>query len=161
MLWGWGKESSELHALGTGILGATCFGVWDNLDQSCQFGKCWLSFGTTLILDKASSIRKMMSQAWNTANWTPVGGPITSLWYVCMYVCMPVTKTVNFFKIGAYNSNFNYQSNGEGHLLINALGAPFWALGPLGKACQMARTASKLIHFFKSYTQNWADDVII
>ena len=90
-----------------------------------------------------------------------MGGPITSLWYVCMYVCMPVTKTVNFFKIGAYNFNFNYQSNGEGHLLINALGAPFWALGPLGKACQMARTASELIHFFKSYTQNWADDVII
>ena len=26
--------------VGTGILGATSFGVWDNLDQSCQFGKC-------------------------------------------------------------------------------------------------------------------------
>ena len=83
---------------------------------------------------------------------------------VCLYLCMYVSKInlVNFFKTGAYNFNFNYQSNGEGHLPIdNALGAPFWALGPLGKACQMARTASELIHFFKSYTQNWADDVII
>ena len=84
--------------VGTGILGATSFGVWDNLDQSCQFGKCWLVFGTTLILDNASSIRKMMSRAWNTANWTPPGGPITSLWYVCNYVCLSVPKTLSIFQ---------------------------------------------------------------
>ena len=48
--------------------------------------------------------------------------------YVCMYVCDK--NFVNFLKIGAYNFNFNYQSNVEGHLPIDALGAPFWALRP-------------------------------
>ena len=57
-----------------------------------------------------------------------------------MYVCDK--NFVNFFKIGAYNFNFKYQSNGEGHLLIDALGAPFWALGALGKAYQMKGTVS-------------------
>ena len=72
---------------------------------------------------------------------------------------MPVTKTVNFFKIGAYNFNFKYQSNGEGHLLIDALGAPFWALGALGKAYQMKGTVS-IDTFLQELCPNWADDVI-
>ena len=157
MLLGWGQGSSELHALGTRILGATCFGVWNNLDQSCLLGKCWLSFGTPLILDIASSISKMMSQAWNAANWTPAGGPITSLWYVCMYACDK--NFVNFFKIGAYNFNTYRMVKVTCRLMhwVPLLGP----LGPLGKAYHMAETASQLIHFFRSYTQNWADDVII
>ena len=40
-----------------------------------------------------------------TCFWTPEGkGPIRSLWSVCIYVCVYVTKInlVNFLKIGAY-----------------------------------------------------------
>ena len=91
--------------------------------------------------------------------------------YVYMYVCDK--NFVNFLKIGAYNFNFKYQSNGEGHLLIgeghlliDALGAPFWALGALGKAYQMKGTVSidtflqelcpktgLMTSFFRSYAQ--------
>ena len=103
-----------------------------------------------------------MSRAWNTANWTPAGGSITSLWYVCMYVCMYVgdKNFVNLLKIGAYNFNFNYQSNVEGHLPIDALVAPFGPLGPLGKAYQMTGTVS--IWYISSgvMPKSWADDVI-
>ena len=38
--YGVGDKDPRSYALGTGILGATSFGVWDNPDQSCQFGKC-------------------------------------------------------------------------------------------------------------------------
>ena len=74
---------------------------------------------------------------------------------VCMYVCMYVCDKdfVNFLKIGAYNFNFNYQSNVEGHLPIDALGAPFWALRPTWESLSNDRNCINLIHFFRSYAQ--------
>ena len=161
MLWGWGQGSSEL-CLGDRDSWSYMLRGLGYLDQSCQFGKCWLIFGTTLILDKASSIRKLMSRAWNTANWTPAGGSITSLWYVCMYVCMSVTKTSSIFSKSAPTISISITN-----LMLKVTcqlmhWVPlFGPLGPLGKAYQMTGTVS--IWYISSgvMPKNWADDVII
>ena len=67
--------------------------------------------------------------------------------YVYMYVCDK--NFVNFLKIGAYNFNFKYQSNGEGHLLIDI------SSGVMPKNWADDVISSGVM------PKNWADDVII
>ena len=61
--YGVGDKDPRRYALGTGILGATCFGVWDTWTSSVNLENADSVFWTPLILDIASSIRKVMSRA--------------------------------------------------------------------------------------------------
>ena len=155
----------------TRILGATCFRVWYNLDYSCKFGKCWLGSGTPLILDIAYSIRKMMSRAWNATNWTPDGGLITSLWYVCMYACL--WRKSNLSILSKSVPKISIPIEWRRSLADWCIGCPFlpkkWYFANflrngaynffiLGirieniNTYQLAKTAFKLVHFFGSYS---------
>ena len=121
----------------------------------------WGQGSSELCLGDRDSWRIMMSRAWNTANWTPAGGSITSLWYVCMYVCMSVTKTSSIFSKSAPTISISINN-----LMLKVTcrlmhWVPlFGPLGPLGKAYQMTWTVS--IWYISSgvIPKSWADDII-
>ena len=122
----------------------------------------WGQGSSELCLGDRDSWRIMMSRAWNTANWTPAGGSITSLWYVCMYVCMSVTRNSSIFSKSAPTISISINN-----LMLKVTcrlmhWVPlFGPLGPLGKAYQMTWTVS--IWYISSgvMPKNRADDVII